>query len=122
MSDQIILTGMEFIGHHGCSEEERRLGQNFFVDVVLNLDLSKAGNSDNLNDTVDYVKVFELAKRIVCDMEYNLIETVAESIADDILKSFKTVESVKVKVGKAAPANIGNFNSAVSITRTNKND
>lgn len=122
MSDKIILTEMEFIGHHGCTEEERKHGQKFSVDIELELDLFKAGNSDKLEDSVDYVKIFNHAKHVVCEMEYNLIETVAESIADNIIVDFDKIKSVTVKVKKAAPIDIGNFNAAVSITRFKKHD
>ena len=116
MSDQIILTGMKFFGHHGCSAEERALGQTVVVDVELNLDLSKAGKSDDLNDTVDYVAVFDEIK-IIAEGSYALIETIAENIADKIFSRFTPVETVKITVRKAAPVEIGGFDAAVSITR-----
>ena len=116
MSDQILLTGMKFFGHHGCTAEERALGQMLSVDVELNLELSKAGKSDDLSDTVDYVAVFDEIK-IIAEGSYALIETVAENIADKILSSFAPVETVKVIVRKAAPAEVGEFDAVVSITR-----
>ena len=116
MSDQMMLTGMKFFGHHGCTPEERAVGQIIAVDVELNLELSKAGKSDDLSDTVDYVAVFDEIK-IIAEGSYALIETVAENIADKILSSFAPVESVKVVVRKAAPVEIGDFDAAVSITR-----
>lgn len=111
-----MLTGMKFFGHHGCSEEERAVGQTLAVDVELNLDLSRAGQSDDLNDTVDYVAAFNEVK-IIAEGSYALIETVAERIADKILSRFALVESVKVSVRKAAPVEIGEFDAVVSITR-----
>ena len=120
MSDKIILTEMEFIGHHGCSEEERKLEQKFRVDVEVEVDLSKAGNSDKLDDTINYVKIYEHAKYIVSEMEYNLLETIAQSIADNIMVDFNNIKTVTVKVQKAAPEEIGKFNAAVVITRVNK--
>ena len=55
--DTITIKGMHFYGYHGCLPEEQRTGQPFHVDVVLHADLSKAGASDELNDTIDYSKV-----------------------------------------------------------------
>ena len=52
--DKIILTGISVFGHHGCSVEEQEHGQIFKVDVELNLDLSKAGKTVNIAETVDY--------------------------------------------------------------------
>ena len=53
-SDRIVLRGITAFGHHGVLEHEQRLGQAFGVDVGLELDLSVAGRSDDLADTVDY--------------------------------------------------------------------
>ena len=60
MSDKFILTGIEIFGYHGDLPEERKLGQKFLVDLELNLDLSIAGKSDELSDTVDYPQILAL--------------------------------------------------------------
>ena len=99
MSDKIILTGIEIFGRHGCSIEEQTLGQKFYVDVELNLDLSKAGRSDNFDDTVDYVKILELVEKIVGGTPRRLIETVAEEIAEKILADFEIIEGVTCRCG-----------------------
>lgn len=118
MSDQILLNGMEFYGHHGCTLEERGRGQVFRVDAELNLDLSKSGQSDALEDTVDYVAAFDTIKDIVCGEPRNLIETVAEEIAQTLLERFKKLDSVKIVIHKPAAPIIGVFQSAaISITR-----
>ena len=118
MSDKFILTGIEIFGHHGDLPEERKLGQKFLVDLELNLDLSVAGKSDELSDTVDYPKVLEITEKIVAGKPKNLIETVAEEIAENILKNFPKVESVKVVLHKPhAPLKIKYSDAAVSIFR-----
>ena len=113
----MILTGMKFSGHHGCSAEERAVGQVIVVDVELGLDLLRAGRSDNIDDTVDYVAAFDVIKSVVEGESRKLIEAVAEDIAAKLLADFLTVKSVKATVRKAAPADIGGFEVAVSITR-----
>lgn len=119
MTDKILLTGMEFYGHHGCGEEERQRGQVFKVDAELTLDLSKAGKSDRIADTVDYVQVFNEIKEIVTGQPKNLIETVAESIASTLLKKFFQIEVVKLIIYKPSAPFIGVFESvAVSIVRS----
>ena len=118
MTDQILLKGMEFYGHHGCSEEERQRGQVFRVDVELNLDLSKAGKSDKISDTVDYVKVFNEIKNIVTGRPKNLIEAVAENIAAVLMEKFSQIGTVKLTIYKPSPPFVGVFEAAaVSITR-----
>lgn len=117
--DVILLTGMEFSGRHGCSEEERQYLQPFIVDAELYLDLSKAGKSDNLTDTVDYVQVFNEVKKIVTGTPRNLIETVAEDIAQSLLKQFTQIESLKITIHKPAAPIAETFNgAAISIIRS----
>ena len=116
--DLILLTGMEFLGRHGCSEEERRHLQPFIVDAELILDLYKAGKSDNLNDTVDYVQVFDEIRKIVTGTPKNLIEAVAESIAQSLLENFVQIESLKITIHKPRAPIADTFNgAAVSIIR-----
>ena len=118
MSDKIILTGIEIFGRHGCSIEEQTLGQKFYVDVELNLDLSKAGRSDNFDDTVDYVKILELVEKIVGGTPRRLIETVAEEIAEKILADFEIIEGVTVTLHKPnAPLKFTYVDAAVKIYR-----
>ena len=117
--DVILLNGMEFMGRHGCSEEERKHLQPFIVDIELYLDLSTAGKSDKLTDTVDYVQVFNEMKKIVTGTPRNLIETVAEDIAQSLLKQFIQIETVKVTIHKPAAPIAETFNgAAISITRS----
>ena len=117
-SDKIILTAIEVFGHHGCTIEEQKLGQKFYVDLELNLDLSKAGFSDDYADTVDYSQVIKLVEKIVGGKPRKLIETVAEELASQILKEFKRVESVKVTLHKPhAPLPMTYSDAAVTIYR-----
>ena len=118
MSDKIILTAIEVFGRHGCSVEEQKLGQKFYVDVELNLDLSKAGQSDDYADTVDYVKILECVEEIVGGTPRRLIETVAEEIAAKILNDFEIVDAVKIILHKPnAPLKFTYADAAVEIFR-----
>ena len=69
--DTITIKGMHFYGYHGCLPEEQRTGQPFHVDAVLYADLSKAGASDELNDTIDYSRVYQLVQSIVEGRTYH---------------------------------------------------
>ena len=118
MNDKIILTGIEIFGYHGCSDEEKKLGQKFYVDLELNLDLSKAGQSDNFEDTVDYSQVILLVEKIVGGTPRRLIETVAEEIAEKILAEFERVESLTLTLHKPnAPLPMTYADAAVKIFR-----
>lgn len=118
MNDKMILTGIEVFGYHGCSVEEQTLGQKFYVDIELNLDLSKAGRSDDYADTVDYVEILSCVEEIVGGPARRLIEKVAEDIAEKILSDFDKVESVTVTLHKPnAPLKFTYVDAAVKIFR-----
>lgn len=120
--DKIILTGISVFGHHGCGAEEQEHGQIFKVDVTLNLDLSKSGKTDNISETVDYAQVLFIVENIVAGTPRKLIETVAEEIADTLLKRFSLIESLKIVLHKPdAPLPIKYADAAVEITRS-RND
>ena len=97
--DSIQLNGMSFYGYHGVSEAERELGQRFVVDLEIYRDLSLAGESDNLDDTVNYTNLYKIVKKIVEDSRHELLESLAESITKRVLEEF-TVDSVKLTVKK----------------------
>ena len=98
--DEILLEGMRFYAYHGVNPEERSLGQRFTVDVALAVDLRRAGQSDDLADTVSYSAVYKLVRRIVEGEPRNLIEAVAEDVAAGILAEFPPVQRVSVTVRK----------------------
>ncbi|RKD32971.1 dihydroneopterin aldolase [Thermohalobacter berrensis] len=98
--DKIIMKNLAFYGYHGVLEEESKLGQKFFIDVEMYLDLKKAGSEDNVEYTVNYAKTYELIKDIVENKRFNLIEALGENIANIILNKFKQVKEVLVTVKK----------------------
>ncbi len=117
-TDRILLTGMEFYGYHGCLSEERRTGQTFLVDLEMYLDLQPAGDSDALEDTVNYAEVFEEVRRIVEGEPRKLIESVAEAISRRLLENFPKLERVRVTLHKPSAPIEGKFrDAAVSIER-----
>jgi dihydroneopterin aldolase len=86
MSDVIALTNMRFQGRHGVSAGEREMAQPFEVDVELHLDLRPAGLTDDLDKTVDYRGIFEICRSVVEGPSRQLIETLAEAIAEKVLE------------------------------------
>lgn len=113
--DRIELKGMEFYGYHGCLPWEREKGQPFLVDVGMRLSLEAAGRSDDLKDTVDYGAVFDEARAIVEGKPRMLIESVAEGIAEAVLRKYAGVVSVCVSVHKPKAPLSGTFRD-VSVT------
>jgi len=85
VSDRIVLDGMVFHGTHGVYPEEQLQPQPFEVDVELALNLQPAGLNDDLEQTVDYSRVFETCRQIVESTRFNLVEAIAEAIAHELL-------------------------------------
>ncbi len=109
---------MQFYGFHGLFPEENKLGQRFNVDVTLFVDLTKAGTSDDMNDSIHYGHAYELIKGVVEGEAMNLIETVAQLIADKLLTAFDLLRAVQIKVIKPDPPIPGHYKSvAVEIYR-----
>ena len=100
--DLLVLEGMSFYGYHGETKAERTLGNRFYVDVEVRIDLAPAGKSDAIADTLDYSHAFSLVRAVLEDEQYNLIEAVADRVATVMLAE-PNVESVKVRVGKQPP-------------------
>lgn len=99
MSDKIILKGMQFYGRHGVFPEEKAMGQKFIIDVKLSLDLRKAGTSDDISATPNYADIYSDIKNITTLKSFNLIEALAEALAEHILSNY-AVKKVKIKVKK----------------------
>lgn len=98
-SDQLRITGIECRGHHGVFESERRDGQRFVVDLVLGLDTAPAARSGDLADTVDYGGLVLAVRDAVESDPVDLIETVAQRVADVCLGG-DSVEWVEVTLHK----------------------
>jgi dihydroneopterin aldolase len=98
--DTISLEGMVFYGLHGVDPAEKSLGQRFVVDVTLERDLRRPGQTDDLHDTVNYAHVYRVAKQVLEGPSKNLIEALAEEVARRIAASCPGVEAIRVRVRK----------------------
>lgn len=98
-ADQIRILGIRGIGHHGVFEHERADGQEFSVDVCLDVDTRSAAGSDDLADTVDYGQVATAVHALIVGEPVDLVETLAERIAAACL-AFRGVARVAVTVHK----------------------
>ena len=115
--DRILLNGLTFFGRHGCHPAERELGQKFLVDIELECDVSEAGQSDALADTIDYVSIYEAAREIMEGDSAQLLESLAQRIADYALED-ERVQSAWVRIRKphvALPTPVESL--GVEITR-----
>ena len=98
--DRIHLEGMIFYGFHGVDPAEKVLGQRFIVDVTVERDLRKPGRTDSVADTVSYATIFKLTRAVVEGPSRDLIEAVAEGVAEAISRAYPDLEAVRVRVRK----------------------
>ena len=114
----ITVEGIRVFGHHGHLPEESVLGGHFIVSVWVEADTSEVEKTDDLNDTVDYVKIIEIVKEQMA-IRSNMIEHPAKRIVDEILPLHK-VQKVKVEIEKIQPPIDATFDK-ISVTIEGKN-
>ncbi|MEN0054801.1 MAG: dihydroneopterin aldolase [Mucilaginibacter sp.] len=111
----IALHDAEFFAYHGFYPEEQKIGCRFLIDIEIGFIPQTNLNDDNLDDTVDYEKVYIMA----CEEMKNprkLIETVGQAIIDRIIAQYHFVEVIKVVIKKLNPPLIGKVaHSSVTI-------
>jgi dihydroneopterin aldolase len=117
-TDRLAVHGIEAVGHHGVLDFERRDGQVFRVDLVLELDTGPAAESDDLADTVDYGSLADRVKVAIETDPVDLIETLAQRIADLCLAD-ERVARAEVTVHKPEAPIAATFSDvALTITRS----
>ncbi|KNX36158.1 2-amino-4-hydroxy-6-hydroxymethyldihydropteridine diphosphokinase [Luteipulveratus halotolerans] len=106
MTDRIALQGISVTACHGVLDSEKVEPQPFRADIVLETDLRRAGESDDLDHTISYAEIAQEAERVLSGPSVDLIETLAERIAA-IALARPTVEAVEVAIHKPqAPAGV----------------
>ena len=117
MTDELTISGIECFGHHGVFDFERESGQVFVIDLTLGLDTRQAATTDDLQDTVDYGSLVGAVTKAVETDPVDLIETLAQRIADVCLLDAR-VEWSRVTVHKPdAPIEATFSDVTLSITR-----
>jgi 7,8-dihydroneopterin aldolase/epimerase/oxygenase len=114
--DVIQLTGIRCYGYTGYLEEERFLGQWFEVDLRIHLDLTAAGQSDRIEDTLDYRGAIATVKQIISTARFALVEKLADTIVTKVLAEDR-VQQVELKLHKLA-APIPDFGGKITIELT----
>jgi dihydroneopterin aldolase len=111
---KIEIENMHFYAHHGCYEEERKIGTNFTVDCCLECDIITAAKEDELSKTINYQTVYLLIQQELKKTSL-LLENIAYRIIVKIQQQFPQIKHVEVKIRKLNPP-IGGKIEAVSIT------
>lgn len=100
---KVALEGIEFHAYHGAYPEESVLGNRFTLDLELETDFREAMLHDNLKDTVDYAKLYQLIKARM-DVKVKLLEHLGHRIISDILEVYPNVKTIKLTLKKHHPA------------------
>lgn len=110
----IELNGMSFFARHGVYEKERTEGNQFIVDLRVEADLERASETDSLDDTVDYQKLYSIVEQEM-EIPSSLLEHVAGRIIRRIRNEIPGVISASVKIAKKKPP-LGGAVSSSSVT------
>jgi dihydroneopterin aldolase len=110
----IQLEGMEFFSYHGHYREEQIIGNYFTVDLSIKTDCTKAAQTDDLDDALNYQTAYKIVKNEM-QIKSNLLEHIAGRILDSMTQNFTSIEEISVKVSKINPA-MGGKIQKVSVT------
>jgi 7,8-dihydroneopterin aldolase/epimerase/oxygenase len=119
--DKIYINGIKTYGYHGAIQEERVLGQYFITDIVLYIDLTAASETDDLNETVHYGEVYNLAEEIIKGEPVSLIERLAGKINAELFDRYDKIVEIETTITKPNPPIDGNYES-VAITLHGKRE
>ncbi|MFV0266436.1 dihydroneopterin aldolase [Maribellus luteus] len=110
----IEIEGMKFYAYHGHFAAEQIVGNNFEVYARIEANCSKAGESDNLDDALNYQAVYETIQKEM-QIKSALLENVATRILDALYAEFPSIEKAKIKISKMNPP-MGGEMERVSVT------
>lgn len=100
--DVILLEGVEVPASLGVTEAERRIRRPVRLDLELGFDLSRAGRSDDLAETLDYGELYEVVAKVAGGREHRLVEALGERIVSALFENFP-IDSVRLTVRKSKP-------------------
>lgn len=116
---KINIDNLEVFAYHGVLKEENTLGQKFFISAEITLNNSSTSYNDNIEKSVSYVDICNLIVKVSTGNKFNLIETLAETIAERILLEYYKIKSVKIRVSKpSAPIPLPFGNVSVQVERS----
>jgi len=119
--DRIILKDLGFYGYHGVFAEEAKLGQRFFIDLELGVDLSAPAATDRLSTGISYAEIYDVVKTTFEARRMKLLEALAQNIVDAIFEAFQGVEWIVIRVRKPeAPIAMVRGEAAIELHRKRK--
>ena len=117
--DKIIVKDLKLFCYHGVNPEEKEDGQNFVFDIEAGVDLTKPCRTDDVDDTVSYAKIIKTVRRVAQSEKNDLLERVAQRVADELFLEFDKIETLVITLKKPeAPIKADFQYVAVTIERT----
>ena len=110
---KIILENMEFHARHGVLHHEKSFGNTFIVNLEMDVDITKAGLTDRLEDTLNYQEVYDFIKQMM-DIPSELLEHIAHNMAAKLMIQFETIQKLTLKITKLNPP-LGGKVGSVSV-------
>lgn len=116
--DRIKIKGLEIFAHHGVFPEENTLGQKFVINAILYTDTRRAGNSDELEDSINYGEVSQFIQKFFTEHTFRLLEAAAEHLARELLLRYPLLASIELEIEKPwAPVGLPLDTVSVQISR-----
>lgn len=116
---KVLVENIRVYAHHGCLPEETVIGSDYQVDVSLKANLDRAGQTDDLNDTVDYVQVNHIVEQEMATAS-KLLEHVAQRMISRMFAELPTVEKIKIKVSKINPPINGDVEKVTIVLKSKR--
>jgi dihydroneopterin aldolase len=111
---QLILENIQFHAFHGVFTEENKIGNTFIITITLDIDLQKASETDDLNDTINYQHIYDEVKAQM-QIQSKLIEHVTGRILRAIMSKFAQVSKAEIRLKKINPPLGGQVESATIV-------
>lgn len=118
--DAIIIEGLKVDTVIGCFNWERQIIQPLMLDLTIHNDLSLAAHSDELEDTLNYAQICELAAQVIQEAQPKLIEYAAQLVLECLFSTFPSIESIIITIRK--PAIIAQANAVGIRLERNRNN
>ena len=94
----IKFDNLKFFAYHGLYDKEIKEGQNFFIDLKISYDLLKY--SDTISSTIDYMDMYETIKSSFFEKRFNLLESLAKKIIEDLTDKYNSIYYIKINLRK----------------------
>lgn len=117
---RILIEKLDIYAYHGVFTEEERLGQRFILDMILDVDLRQAAESDALTDTVDYGRAVAVASAAFTARRHQLLEAAARTVAQALFDAFPPITGIEItlrKPGPPIPAALGSVGVRLGFRR-----